>query len=469
MSNQTVTYADPSAGPIRKFVAPYLIRCVQCLTPNELPARYSIAEVDKVELGRGDSHTLLRTTVAGQPTLRLTIKDIWMSSQHATLVKSGAQWSLSDAGSKNGTFYNGENISKKTSVYLHDGDTFAVGGTFFLFRNTVERDFRSPADIELTQLEDTGGFQTLHPEYAEQLAALASVAQSTIPVLLRGETGTGKEVTARSLHTMSGRKGNWVAVNCGALPASLIESELFGHTKGAFSGAIDNQLGYVRAANGGTLFLDEIGEMPIDAQVKLLRVLQEKEVVPVGSDTPIPVDIRIIAASHKDLRKRVPTGQFRADLLARLAGYEFHLAPLEERREDLGLLIAALLEKHNLQATRFDRPAVLRLLAYPWPYNIRQLEQVLCSSAALAGTEPISVVNIEQTGILPEVAIKDDSGVMPSSDTYPPVTNPLRQQLIECLTKHQGNISAVARDMGKARVQIRRWCKKFDLDIARYK
>src|SRR5262249_24796529 len=154
-----------------------------------------------------------------------------------------------------------------------------------------------------------------------QLAALARIASMPIPVLLLGESGTGKEVLARAVHTLSGRSGAFVAVNCGGLSASLIESQLFGHVKGSFTGAGRDEPGLVRAADRGTLFLDEIGDLPLAAQAALLRVLQEREVVPVGGARPVAVDLRVVAATHRPLEKMAAKGDFRADLLARLSGY----------------------------------------------------------------------------------------------------------------------------------------------------
>jgi transcriptional regulator with PAS, ATPase and Fis domain len=169
------------------------------------------------------------------------------------------------------------------------------------------------------------------------------IAPSSVPLLVRGETGTGKELMARAIHEASERRGAFVPVNCGALPRDLLESELFGHRRGAFTGASGDRSGLVRRAHRGTLFLDEIAELPPDSQVALLRVLQEGEVRPVGACEEITVDVRIVAATHQDLRERIASGRFREDLYARIAGFEITMPPLRERREDLGMLIATLL------------------------------------------------------------------------------------------------------------------------------
>ena len=167
-------------------------------------------------------------------------------------------------------------------------------------------------------------------------------------IVLSGESGTGKEVLARALHDLSLREGNFVPVNCGALPASLIESELFGHCKGAFSGAVHDRPGHIRSANNGTLLLDEIADLPLAAQPALLRVLQEREVVPIGDSEPTAIDVRVISASHRNLPELVEQKLFRADLYARLSGVSFSVPALRERSEDIGCLVATLLRRRTV-------------------------------------------------------------------------------------------------------------------------
>src|SRR5207302_1217977 len=189
-----------------------------------------------------------------------------------------------------------------------------------------------------------------------------------------GETGTGKEVIARAIHAASRRPGAFVAVNCGALAPNLVESELFGHKKGAFSGATEDHNGLVRAADKGTLLLDEIGDLPVPTQAALLRVLQQREVLPLGTTKPMPVDLRVVAASHRDLEAEVGAGRFREDLWSRLAGYTAQLPALRDRREDLGLLVAALLARLvQTRPIRFTSEAGLALVQYDWPRNVREL------------------------------------------------------------------------------------------------
>jgi DNA-binding NtrC family response regulator len=290
------------------------------------------------------------------------------------------------------------------------------------------------------------------------------VAGSPLPVVLLGATGTGKEVAARAVHAASGRKGPFVAVNCGAIPPHLVESELFGHRKGAFSGALADRAGHVRSASGGTLFLDEIGDLPVPAQAALLRILQEREVVPVGDSLPIAVDLRVVSATHADLRARCRDGRFRDDLLARLDGLTVTLPPLAERREDLGTLIAAMLERAGAPGKTLTLAAARALFAHEWPGNVRELEMTIARAVALAGAKAIDV------GHLPE-ALQDAARarVPVAEGALSDEDRTLRSRLEASLTSHGGNVTAVARELGKARWQIHRWLRRFALDPQKFR
>lgn len=223
----------------------------------------------------------------------------------------------------------------------------------------------------------------------------ARVSQHDATVLIEGETGTGKELLARAIHHNSRRKNReFVAINCGAIPRDLVESELFGHVRGAFTGAIANKIGRVEAADRGTLFLDEVGELPPDMQVKLLRVLQEGELPKIGAVTPTRVDVRVIAATHRNLQAMVEDGTFRDDLYYRLAVVPLRIPPLRERREDIPELIEVLFarakERHGLSGVRLSAGALRRLAGYHWPGNVRQLENVLERLLVLAPAETIT-------------------------------------------------------------------------------
>jgi formate hydrogenlyase transcriptional activator len=227
------------------------------------------------------------------------------------------------------------------------------------------------------------------PALLAVLRAVEQVAPTDSTVLINGETGTGKELIARAIHNRSARKGRaLVSVNCSAISAGLVESELFGHLKGAFTGAIERRIGRFELANGGTIFLDEIGELPLETQVKLLRVLQEQEFEPVGSSRTQRVDVRVIAATNRNLREMVEAGRFRSDLFYRLNVFPLQLPPLRERRSDIPQLVALCVSRF---AKRFGKKVegvsqetMARLMSYPWPGNIRELQNVMERAVVLS-------------------------------------------------------------------------------------
>jgi len=255
----------------------------------------------------------------------------------------------------------------------------------------------------------------------QQVFALVNkVADTNVSVLIQGESGTGKELIARSLHFNSARSdGAFLAINCGALPESLLESELFGHTKGAFTGAVSDSKGLFRSASGGTLFLDEIGEMPQVLQVKLLRALQEHEVTPVGSSVSKPFDARVIAATNKDLETEVAEGRFREDLYYRLNVLQITVPPLRERREDIPLLVkhfAAKAVRDNIGGLSVSRSAMAAMAKYDWPGNVRELENaieraaILCSDEITADDLPQKIV----ANAAGSFDIRDNEGFRPT-------------------------------------------------------
>jgi transcriptional regulator with GAF, ATPase, and Fis domain len=293
-----------------------------------------------------------------------------------------------------------------------------------------------------------------------------------VSIVLLGETGTGKEVIARALHVLSGRTGAFVAVNCGALPASLLEAELFGHRRGAFTGAIGERTGLVRSAEGGTLFLDEIGELPPASQTAFLRVLQEREVVPIGDDRPVKVDVRLCAATHRDLAGLVERGAFRDDLFGRISGFTLALPPLAERRADFGLLLRALLARiPGASELRFAPAALRTLLTHRWPLNIRALEKTLLTAATLATDGVILPVHLIE--LLRRASCDDARPPAPPSPTLAAPRSEqdeaLRDQLIGLLTAHRGNVVAVSRAIGRRRTQIYRWAHRLSIDLAGFR
>jgi transcriptional regulator with PAS, ATPase and Fis domain len=382
-----------------------------------------------------------------------------MSSKHARFLRVGDTWVVEDCQSKNGTFVNGARLER---AEVGGGDVVAIGRTLVILvpPRLVPLDAPHDADGAETAVAG-GGHVTIDPGLGAQLSELDRVARSNIPVLVRGETGTGKELLARSVHESSGRAGPFVAVNCGAIPAGLVESHLFGHVKGAFSGAMRDEPGVFRASSGGTLFLDEIGDLPTPSQAALLRALQEREVVPVGASRAVSVDLRVVAATHQPLDEMVARGVFRRDLLARLSGFSFELPPLRERRLDMGLLLASLLRKlapERADAVRFTPLAGEALLLHDWPHNTRELEQCLARALVLSGTEPIDSRHLPAALAQPRKAPADDGAALSPRDEG------LRRELLELMARHRGSITDVAREMGKARMQVHRWCRRFGVD-----
>jgi DNA-binding NtrC family response regulator len=445
-------------------VRPYLFVVLHCDRPLAGSSRHDLAGVDVVAVGRGSERSARRGQDGARRRLELRFPGGTVSSAHARLERTDGGWTVVDEGSKNGTFVNGERVARAA---LRDGDLLEIGATLLVYRAALpppaDEGRAAPPDLDSAALAQlTPGLPTLLPRLAEQLAALGRIARLPIPVLLLGESGTGKEVLAHAVHTLSGRPGAFVAVNCGGITASLLESLLFGHMKGAFTGAARDEPGFVRAADRGTLFLDEIGDLPLPAQAALLRVLQEREVVPVGGTRPVKVDLRVVAATHRPLDRMVAEGAYRADLLARLAGYRHLLPPLRARREDLGLVIGDLLGRAELPGAsklRLATAAGRRLFAHDWPLNIRELQQCLTVSAALSER---GVIELEHLSIGPGATGTPLPPAVPEREPEDPEA--LRATLVALLQQHRGNISHVARDLGKARMQIHRWLRRFDLD-----
>lgn len=258
----------------------------------------------------------------------------------------------------------------------------------------------APAVTDEPNEEWKSGIVTRNPEFEAVLSRSKLVASGDASVLIRGESGTGKELLARAIHRASPRRDRpFMAINCGAIPEALLESELFGHVKGSFTGAGRDHEGLIQSSNGGTVFLDEIGDMPVPLQVKLLRVLQERTVRPVGSTQSVAVDVRIVSATHRDLEAAIRDGQFREDLYYRLNVVSFTLPPLRERREDVPLLaghfLTQIARKYNKTVNAFSADALQRLVKYDWPGNVRELVNVVEQVVALTTSAVVSPALVE--------------------------------------------------------------------------
>ena len=448
---------------------PYLVVLAVCDDRREPSSRHLLSDVDEVRFGRGP-RSWDRTVDGGTRVLELRIPDGWMSSQHGRLLRCPVGWVLDDPRSKNGSVVGGQPTRQ---ALIGDGAVIELGHTFLLFCDQpVEHG--AVKDLVDGDCGATPSFATFVGPLADGFAALDRLARTPVSIVLLGETGTGKEVVARALHARSGRSGAFVAVNCGALPPSLLESELFGHRRGAFTGAVGERVGLVRSAEGGTLFLDEIGELPPASQTAFLRVLQEREVVPVGDDRPVKVDVRLCAATHRDLTRLVERGVFRDDLFARISGFTLTLPPLVHRRADFGLLLRALLANiPGADELRFAPEALRVLLRQSWRLNIRALDKALLTAATLASDGVIQLSHV--VDVLRHTPGPDDTPARASERSDAPPAPPaplrsgrdeaLREELIGQLTVHRGNVVAAARAMGTRRTQLYRWAHRFDIDL----
>lgn len=310
------------------------------------------------------------------------------------------------------------------------------------------------------------------PAMREVYRLIERAAPTDVTVLISGESGTGKELVARALHEKSRRRGGpFIALNCAAIPAELVESELFGHVRGAFTGADRDRVGAFQAASGGTLFLDEIGDLALSAQAKLLRVLEERALSRVGSHTMIPIDVRIVSATNRPLERLVADGGFREDLLYRLAILQLHLPPLRERREDIIPLvvhfIARTAKQHSLPSRPLAEDARRALLAHDWPGNVRELRNCVERALVLAEGEEITVRDLPP-------AVSGSRGVLrpgeaaAASLTFSDarervILNFERDFLSAALERHAGNVSATARAVGLHRQSLQKLLRKLGL------
>ncbi len=308
------------------------------------------------------------------------------------------------------------------------------------------------------------------PRLREAFALLEKAAGLDITVLLMGETGTGKELAARAIHYHSARRERrFVPVNCGALPPDLVESELFGHARGAFTGAAAAKPGLFEEAEGGTLFLDEVGELPLPAQVKLNRALQEKEIRRVGDTQPVKVDVRVIAATHRDLREEAKAGRFREDLFYRLHVFPVTLPPLRERADDVPLLAGHFLAKHARALRRelagFEPEALARLAGYPWPGNVRELENAIERAVAVSAGERIGVADLpaEVASATPAPIAADAASLarLPYREAVAGARERVsRDYLVALLAEFGGNVTRAAERAGLERESLHRLLRK---------
>jgi len=467
-------------------------------------------------------------TIGRDPSNLISVPEQAVSRQHARIYSRDTRWFLQDLGSRNGTMVDGSYVSHE--VELEPNHEIRVGDAMFKFVDVgaeryvsyridgkVAGDRRAKLFTELV-----GGAQM------DQIAAeIERIAPTELSAVILGETGTGKEVVARGIHRLSGRRGSHQAINCAAIPHNLLESELFGYRRGAFSGADRDKPGLIKLADGGTLFLDEIGDMPLDAQAKLLRVLQSREVFPLGATTPERVDIRVVCATHRDLYQYVKEGKFRGDLLARLNEHVVRLPPLRERKEDIYLLARSFGERYGRPGLNFSFSFLVALLHYDWPFNVRELESCIKRGIALTDGRELDTMHLPDAiaehmkgygdrhrvsmpsafppppyaaaGMNPgpanpayagpsaggapyapgggnpggfgHASNADASGGNPAVGAAAPARRgaPTEDELRALLERHRGNVAAVGRELGKERMQVHRWLKRYNIDLSHYR
>jgi transcriptional regulator with PAS, ATPase and Fis domain len=393
------------------------------------------------------------------------LNDTLVSGHHARIVKTTTGHDLIDLDSKNGTWV--DNVRVVERAVLRDGALIFLGNHVGVFRmaSTIEVEA-----IKNELVNPLGPVATVCPTLAVACDRLRRLAASDSELLILGETGAGKEVYARAVHLASGRKGRFVAINCAAIPRELVESELFGYRQGAHSTAHQAKPGLIEEAEGGTLFLDEIGEMTDEAQIKLLRFLQDRELTPLGSTRPRRIDVRVIAATNRTAPGsggKISAG-LRDDIVARLGAAPIHLPPLRSRIEDLGVLIA-----HFLRATpevRLEQPAFRALCVHGWPLNVRELEKIVTTAAILTTVGKAIALRdlpepIARAASVPVAVVAAPASVLRRAGG----PSPTPAQLEELLRRYDGNVADVSRELGKHRAAVWRWLKKFGIGPQKYR
>jgi len=377
----------------------------------------------------------------------IRIEDVGASRVHARFENRGDALWVVDQGSRNGTFVDGHTVPAEGRL-APPGSVVRVGRTLALVLADVTPFFRAPPSRDAGLV---GG-----PSLDDARHAILTIAPTPSPVLVVGETGTGKELVAAAIHRESGRSGKLVALNCAAVPKELVDAELFGHTRGAFSGATAARGGLFRAADGGTLFLDEVGEMNPAVQAKLLRTLETKEVRSVGEDRPSLVDVRVVAATNRELEQLIERGEFRGDLLHRLAGLRIPLPPLRARLEDVAALAELFLGGTGISLSVL---ALEQLCLHVWPGNVRELRNVVAAAVARAQRRGSNEIEPEH---LPSLAV-------PERRSRPPAPDDPVAKIRDALARAGGDVASAARELSTSRSSLYETLRRLSIDPRGYR
>ncbi len=385
-----------------------------------------------------------------------------VSRTHAEISRQGEGFVIKDLNSRNGVFVDGRKV---TEAPLAPWSVVRLGDVVFIFVVGSLAPYEA-FDPSRRPSANNGLAMIAGPLLSELERQVRQIAPSSMPVLVLGETGVGKEAVARAIHTLGGRSGRFYALNCAAIPEQLVESELFGHVKATFTAATQPYDGGFRAANGGTLLLDEVSDLPLETQVKLLRVLETQTVTPVGSTEAIPVDVRLVASTHRDLRGMATKGTFRGDLFARLNGFQLAIPPLRHRKEDLIWLLRQVVGQ-----SQFTFRFLYGLILYDWPFNVREVMSVVAAAKLSAGGKPLDYEHLPEVIRARVEALQQG---LPIPSAAPPATDvqvgvkkqprPSEEALREALVREKGNVAALARFFDRDRALIHRWLKDASLD-----
>lgn len=465
---------------------------VQLLVHPGLPKqREHIFEQDIITIGTREDNDLILAA------------DDTISRYHCQIIQEDERYILIDRNSTNGTHINGVRVRE---AFISPGATIAVGNTHIRFNPFQERVNINPAESE--RFGDIVGKSV---KMREIFSVIEKIAPTSATVIIEGETGTGKEVIAQTIHKVSSRNnGPFVVFDCGAVPESLIESELFGHEKGSFTGAVMSRKGLFEMADGGTIFLDELGELALDLQPKLLRVLEQREVRRIGANKSSPINVRVIAATNRALEQEVRAGNFREDLFYRLSVVRLYLPSLRERREDIPLLVNHFIhskrfnklhDEETLRVRSIEREAINALERYDWPGNVRELVNVIERACSMAETDCIRLLDLPdhisglnpRLGDLVHAPYQQELGAqrtepvheeellsentwedLPDRDTFH--HKPFKEAkeewisifeqdyLTELLIRHKGNISQASREADIDRKYFRKLMQKYNIE-----